>query len=319
MGTGFVPVPEEITHAESEPRLDPMDMSVLAQLVINTLQIGAVYVLFALGLQLIFGVMRIINFAHAEFFTFAALVAAVVMGWAERTLGWPVWLEYLLSTLSSLAAVIAVGLLVYQFVFRRYLRDLVAGFIISLGLVLLFQGGMFEIFGGMPHSMPPLVQGNTSILGARLTNQRLVLCGLSLAITVVLYLLLKRTRLGLALRAMAEDHEAAMLQGIPYRRIALYGFVIGVGLAALAGCLIAPLAVVVPTMGADYLIKAFMIVIVGGLGSLPGAIVASFLIAFVESFVGFVWDLSTATIIMFVVVMILLLIRPQGLFGHVER
>jgi branched-chain amino acid transport system permease protein len=276
-------------------------------------------VLFALGLTLIFGVMRIINFAHAEFFTLAALVVAVAMGWAQGALHWPLWLEYLGSSLAALAVVVVLGTLLYQFAFRRYLRDLVAGFILSLGLVLLLQGAMFEVFGGLPHEMPVLVPGNTRFLGATMTNQRLLLCALSLAITVLLYLMIHRTRLGLGLRAMAEDHEAAMLQGMPYRRIALYGFLIGLVLAAIAGCLVAPLAVVVPTLGADYLIKAFMIVIVGGLGSLPGAVVASFIIAFVESSVGFVWDLSTATIIMFAVVIGLLLVRPQGLFGYAER
>src|SRR5690349_4788921 len=164
-----------------------MHMEVLPQLLINTLQIGSVYVLFALGLTLIFGVMRIINFAHAEFFTLAALVVAVVMGWAERTLHWPVWLEYVGAAIVACAVVVALGVVIYQFGFRHYLRDLVAGFILSLGLVLLLEGGMFEIFGALPHEIPVLVQGNTSIFGATLTNQRLVLCGLSLGVTIVLY------------------------------------------------------------------------------------------------------------------------------------
>lgn len=294
-------------------------MEALPQLFINTLQIGSVYVLFALGLTLIFGVMRIINFAHAEFFTLAALVFAVTLRWAEKSLGWPLWADYLGAAAAAIVVVIVLGMLIYQFAFQRYLRDLVAGFILSLGLVLLLQGAMFDIFGGLPQPMPALLTGNTKIFGATLTDQRLLLCGLSIAITVGLYLMINRTRLGLALRAMAEDHEAAMLQGMPYRRIALFGFLIGVTLAALAGVMIAPLSVVVPTLGADYLIKAFMIVIVGGLGSLPGAILASFVIAFVESLVGFVWDLTTATIIMFAVVIVLLLVRPQGLLGHAER
>lgn len=294
-------------------------MEALPQLLINTLQIGSVYVLFALGLTLIFGTMRIINFAHAEFFTFAALVAAVAMAWAHRTFDGPLVLEYAGASAVAILAVMLLGFLTYQFAFRRYLRDLVAGFIVSLGLVLLLQGALLEVFGGVPHPIPQLIGGKTTLFGATLTNQRLVLCALSLGFTITLYLLINRTRLGLGLRAMAEDHEAAMLQGMPYKRIALAGFLIGVGLAALAGCLIAPLAVVVPTLGADYLIKAFMIVIVGGLGSLPGAIIASFLIALVESVVGFYWDLSTATIIMFTVVIVLLLVRPQGILGHADR
>jgi branched-chain amino acid transport system permease protein len=294
-------------------------MDMLPQLIVNTLQIGSVYVLFALGLTLIFGVMRIINFAHAEFFTLAALVVAVFMRWAKDALELPLWLDYLGASLAASVVVLVLGTLLYQFAFRRYLRDLVAGFILSLGLVLLLQGAMVEVFGGLPQEMPTLIPGNTTVLGATMTNQRLLLCALSLSVTVLLYLMIHRTRLGLCLRAMAEDHEAAMLQGMPYQRIALYGFLIGLVLAALAGCLVAPLSVVVPTLGSEYLIKAFMIVIVGGLGSLPGAVVASFIIAFVESSVGFVWDLTTAAILMFVVVIILLLVRPQGLFGYADR
>lgn len=294
-------------------------MNVLPQLFINTLQIGAVYVLFALGLTLIFGVMRVINFAHGEFFSLAALVTAVFVSGLSARFGFPIWIEYLLSFIGAVAVVVIVAILIYKVGFERYLRDMVAGFIISLGLVLLLQGLYLEIFGGLPRNVPTMIEGSVTILGASLTIQRVIICGLSLVVTVVLFMFVKHTRLGMALRAMAEDHEAAMLQGIAYRRIAFYGFCIGSLLAAIAGCLIAPLTVVVPTMGSGYLIKAFMIVIIGGLGSIPGAIIASFIIALVESVGGYLWDLSTATLIIFALVIVLLLFRPQGLLGHAEK
>ncbi len=110
-----------------------------------------------------------------------------------------------------------------------------------------------------------------------------------------------------------------MLQGIRYKRLALYGFLIGSSLAAIAGGLIAPLQVVLPTMGGELIMKAFMIVIIGGLGSIPGAIVASFLIAALESFGSYFIDLPIVTIGVFVMVAVLLVIRPQGLLGHVVR
>jgi branched-chain amino acid transport system permease protein len=118
------------------------------------------------------------------------------------------------------------------------------------------------------------------------------------------------------LRAVAEDHEAAMLQGMPYRRIALAGFLIGTLLAAVAGALLAPVAVISPSIGSDYLVKGFIAVVIGGLGSIPGAIIGSLLIATIESVGGYYFDPSLATIAMFVIVMAVLLVRPTGLMGH---
>ena len=110
-----------------------------------------------------------------------------------------------------------------------------------------------------------------------------------------------------------------MLQGIRYRSISFYGWLIGVSMAGLAGALIAPLTVSQPAIGGDYLIKAFIIIIIGGLGSIPGAIFGGLLVALIESIFGYYYDLTIATIIMFVLVMVFLLVRPQGLMGHVER
>ncbi len=294
-------------------------MSVLPQLLLNTLQIGAVYVLFALGLTLIFGVMRIINFAHGEFFSLAALLAATVTGQLAGSHGLPLWLSYLIAVLASLATVLVVGFAIYRFGLHRLLRDMVGGFIFSLGLVLLMQGLLFEIFGGQPHNAPSLIDGRVTIFGAAMSTQRLVICIVSLAIAAGLYLFIRRSKLGMGLVAMADDHEAAMLQGVPYKRIALYGFLIGTLLAAIAGCLVAPIGVVVPSIGESYLINGFMIVILGGLGSVPGAIIASFLFAFVHSLIGYFFDLSIASIMIFVAVVAVLILRPEGLTGNVER
>lgn len=294
-----------------------MDLTV--QLIVNTLQIGAVYVLFSLGLTLIFGVMKIVNFAHGEFFTAAALSMSVVVPWFAQALGLSAIPTFALSFCVSVAVVLALGLVVYKFGFERYLRDLIGSFIVSIGFVLLLEGLYLEIFGGAPRTIPPLIQGVANILGAAITWQRLLICFLALAITFGLYLLVTRTKLGLALRAVAEDQEAAMLQGIKYRRVALYGFLIGCGLAGAAGAFMAPLTAITTFMGADFLIKAFIIIIIGGLGSIPGAIIGGFLIAAIESFGSHYFDSSTATIALFVLVIVGLLVRPQGIMGHAER
>lgn len=294
-------------------------MDLYVQLLVNTVQIGAVYVLFSLGLTLIFGVMKIVNFAHGEFFTAAALTVTVVMPIATQHTGLPLWLSYVLAFLAAQAMVLALGYVAYRVGFVRYLNDLVGSFILSIGIVLLLQGLFLDIFGGAPRAVPPIMDGTLTLLGAAITNQRLVIVVIAISVTAMLYWLVHRTRLGLALRAVSEDSEAAMLQGIPLRRTALYGFLIGSLLAASAGALMAPLAAVTTFMGGGFLIKAFIIIIVGGLGSIPGAIVAGVLIALIESVGGYVFDPSTATIAMFVLVMLVLLMRPQGILRHAER
>jgi len=294
-------------------------MDLVAQLVVNTLQIGSVYVLFALGLTLIFGVMQIVNFAHGEFFALAALVVASLMPALSASLGLPLWADFLIALVAAIGAVIILGALTYWIGFERYLRDLVGSFILSVGLILFLQGVLVEIFTATPRPIEPIVPGTISILGGRITAQRLLVIGLAIAFTTMLYLLLQKTKLGKALRAVAQDREAAMLQGIRYRRISFYGWLIGVVMAGLAGALIAPLTVSQPAIGGDYLIKAFIIIIIGGLGSIPGAILGALLVAFIESVFGYYYDLTMATIVMFVIVMIFLLVRPQGLMGHVER
>jgi branched-chain amino acid transport system permease protein len=217
---------------------------------------------------------------------------------------------------------LAVGLLaaaLYFIGFERYLRDLIGSFILSLGLLLLLEGVYLWIFTGAPRVVPKVLPGQVSLAGGAMETQRLVICGLSLVFTVTLFLFVQHSRLGKALRAVAEDREAAMLQGIRYRRTSFYGFMIGSGLAAASGGLMAPLTPITPALGSDYLTKAFIIIIIGGLGSIPGAILGGFLIAAIESMAGYFLDLSYATIAMFALVIGFLLVRPEGLLGYAQR
>ncbi|WP_334129868.1 branched-chain amino acid ABC transporter permease [Sneathiella sp.] len=294
-------------------------MELQVQLLMNTLQIGSVYVLFALGLTLIFGVMKIVNFAHGTFFTAAALIVASVMMWGIGSMEMSVWLSYVLSFALALVAVCIIGFVVYVGGFQYVLKDLNGSFILSIGLLLLLNGTYLIIWGGVPRSIPAVVPGTVTILGASLTMQRLVLMIVAAVITIGLYILVHRTKLGLSLRAVAEDQEAAALQGIPFRRVALYGFLIGATLAACAGALMATVTPVTTVIGDDFLVKAFIIIIIGGLGSVVGAIIGGLLIALIESFGGYYFDPSTATLVMFALVIVLLIVRPQGILGHAEK
>ena len=294
-------------------------MGLIAQLLINTLQIAGVYVLFSLGLTLVFGVMKVINFAHGQFFTLAALLIAAAMPEFTAQFGLPAWLNYFVCFAAALLAVAALAMVLYFVAFERYLRDLIGSFILSVGLLLLLEGIYLWMFSGVPRVVPQLITGQVSVLGGSLETQRLVICSIALACTFGLYQLVQHSKLGKALRAVAEDREAAMLQGIRYRRISFYGFMIGSTRDAISGGLIAPLVAISPSLGNAYLTKAFIIIIIGGLGSIPGAILGGFLIAAIESFAGYFFDLSYATIAMFLLVMIFLLVRPQGMLGHAQR
>lgn len=290
-------------------------MALYAQLFLNTVQIGAVYVLFSLGLTIIFGVMKVVNFAHGELFATAALVVAALVPVGVAHPGLSIFVAYVAGLAAALLGRLAAG--------RRALPP-------GFPPVPARHDRVLHSFAGLSAPAPghpgrAIHRGAAScrqspngvgFLGARVTLQRLVTCAVALALAAVVVGVIKVSKLGMALRAVAEDHEAAMLQGIKYDRIAFLGFLAGANLAAVAGCLIAPLFVVTPFMGADYLVRAFVIVIIGGLGSISGTVLASFVVALLDNLGGYFFDPTTTTIAMFALVMLLLVFRPQGLLGR---
>lgn len=289
-------------------------MQTALQLVVTALQIGSIYVLFSLGLTLIFGVMKIVNFAHGQFFTLSALLVAALVPWFTAQ-GYDITLAYLFSASIGVVASVLLGMLAYQFGFRFFQRDLAGSFILSTGLVLLLEGAFLHYFGGAVRTVPPVIVGNVNIFGVNLTSQRLLLGLVAIVATGAMYWVLSATRFGKAIRAVSIDYEAAMLQGIPYKRIAFQGFAVATFLGAVAGALLAPISVITTVLGSDYLIKGFIAVIIGGLGSVPGAIFGSLFIALIESIGGFYFDPSVANLAIFVLVMIVLLVKPNGLLG----
>jgi branched-chain amino acid transport system permease protein len=294
-------------------------MALFVQLALNTLQAGSVYVLFALGLTLIFGVMGVVNFAHGQFFTLGALLTSVLVPALQAALSIGIATAFVLSSVISIVVVLALAAVVYQYGFRQYLRDMVGSFILSVGMLLFFEGAFLWIFGGVPRVVPNIAPGELRILGAAIELQRLIVCAVAVVIAVSLYAMLGYTRFGRAIRATAEDAGAATLQGVRHKRTQLYGFMTGSFLAAVSGCLIAPIAVITPAVGNDYLVKGFITIIIGGLGSIPGAILGGLTIALLESVVGYYLDGTMATIGMFCLVAVLLLFRPRGMLGHVQH
>jgi branched-chain amino acid transport system permease protein len=294
-------------------------MTITSQLIINGLQIGAVYVVFSLGLTLIFGVMKIINFSHGEFFTLAGLAVATMVPPVQAALGLPNWLTYAICFVVMLGAMCALGFGLFGAVFARFVRDPVGALIMTLGLSMLMQSLFITFFGNAPRRVLALVPGTLLLAGGRISYDRAIVFALAILLTIALWYFLQHTRTGLALRAVAEDREAALLQGMNDRSVMRAGFVIGIMLSALAGGMIAPTTVLSPLIGADYLTKAFIIIIVGGTGSVSGAIIGGLVVGMIESLAGFYLNSTTALIALFVLVSAVLLVRPEGIMGHATR
>ena len=291
------------------------------QVIINAFQSGAVYVIFSLGLTLVFGVMKIVNFAHGEFYTAGAFITYLFLQqWnIAASLGLPPLVAYLITFILAVLIVGAMGYVVELTIFSKFRNDMTSGLIVSLGLSMILQMVFLMIFGGSAQSVTSVFAGTTNIMGGAIANERIAIFFIALTLTIALYYFLKKTKMGKAMRAISQDQEAAEIQGINYNSISRWGFVLGAVLAAIAGVLVAPASVVDPSIGGSYLMKAFIIIILGGMGSIPGCILAGFILGIIESFGTFYFDVAFATTLSFVLVILMLLIRPQGLMGHVSK
>jgi branched-chain amino acid transport system permease protein len=272
---------------------------------------SGVYALLALGFSLIFGVARIVNIAHTAFYMLAAyaLYGLLVIG------GMPL----LLAIPLAVAAVVALSLLCYKLVIEPVRQHESAVLIATIALALIFQESLLVAFGGSFRGIPNAVEGVVSIIGVRVSYQRvivLVVVALTLAAT---WYLLNRTRLGLAIRAAANDQEIANLMGINVGRVAMYTVGISVALAAIAGVVVAPVLVVDPLMWLAPLVTMLAIVVLGGLGSLKGSVIGAFIIGYVEAITVFVVPSGSYLkgAVALSIMVLVLLIRPEGLFGVV--
>jgi branched-chain amino acid transport system permease protein len=284
---------------------------ILAQTVVNGLMVGMIYVLMAIGFTMVFGIMRIVNFAHGEFYMIGAFLFAVLYGSNDVPL--------VLSAVLAIAATALLGLVTERVVFRRFRGNELNGMIASVGIALIIQNSALLIWGSSPRTVPPVVSGVLSVGGVVFPWSRLVVIIGAIVAVVLLNLLVAHTRIGRAMRAVAQDAEIAQVQGIRVEIIFPVAFVLGVSLAAFAGVLMAPVLSVSPFIGLAPTLKAFVIVVIGGLGSVPGAVAGGLLIGLIESFAGTFFSASLAEILQFLVVIAVVLLRPQGLLGRRER
>ncbi len=275
----------------------------------NALVASGFFALTAVGLVLIFGVMGVINFAHGELF----MAGAYTVWYLYSKSGWP----FYLAVVGGLVVVTLIGLLMERTLFRPMRDNPLGGLITSIGVLFILQVIAVKIGGlGLMKHVPPAFPGTVELVeGVTVATQRLVALIVASVLLVFIWFFLTRTKLGWALRATAQDREAAALQGMSINRISILAMGLGAGAAGVAGALMAPLTRVEPYMGHSVIITAFIVTIVGGLGSLSGAILAAVLYAFFHTFVTTFYGGTLATILGLLIMLFVLVIKPTGLMG----
>lgn len=276
---------------------------------LNSLALGGVLFTLAAGFSLIFGLMRIANLSHGAYFMLGAYVGLSVISGGYG---------FGAAILAAGATVALLGGLVERFILRRLAGNALSQVLATLGIAFVIADGSLWLWGGDPRpvSGPALLSGAVRMFGLAFPLYRLSMVAFSILIGIGLWLLLDKTRLGMMIRASVDDMQMAQGIGIPSSRLFTIVFCLGAGLAGVGGVLAAPILSVYPGMDADMLPLALVVVILGGLGSLLGAFLGSFVIGLIYTF-GQVLFPDLAYIILFLPMVIILAIRPRGLFGRI--
>ncbi|GAB4066855.1 branched-chain amino acid ABC transporter permease [Ancylobacter sonchi] len=289
-----------------------MDAELIAMQLFSGVALGAILVMVALGLSIIFGMLGVVNFAHGALFMVGAYAGLYV-----ATLTGSFWWGLLIAPL----AVGAFGMLIERVLIRPlYKRSVDDPLLLTFGLGYVLVESVRIAFGneGMPFPTPPELSGVADLGIGYFPIYRLFVVGVVAVVLVLLWLGLEKTRFGLIVRAGARDPQIMRVLGVDVAKVWLMVFGLGVGLTALGGVLAAPMRSVDPEMGALVLAEAFVVTVIGGMGSLVGAVVAGLLIGIAVSMTA-LFAPEMATIVMFALMALVLLIRPQGLFGKPGR
>jgi branched-chain amino acid transport system permease protein len=273
--------------------------------------LGAQYALLALGFTLIFGILGVVNFAHGGFYMLGGYVAySCVAG-----LGLP----FPLAVLVAMLATAALGWLFELFLIERLIDDHLATLMLSLALYLIISTGVLAIFGPISMEFTFPVTGALRAGPIYVPRENLIVLAVCLAAIAALWLVLFRTDLGRALRALADDRAVGMAQGMRPRLLFPLAFALATGLAGLTGALVTPILALAPGVGDPVLATSFLTVILGGLGSLGGAALAAFIVGIVEAYSSVYLGGSFGALVLFVLVLLLLVFRPTGLLGRTVR
>src|SRR5881296_3323379 len=274
-----------------------MTAALLLQSAIIGVSIGSIYILMALGLTLMFGMMHIINFAHGAVY----MLGAFVIYYAFFQGGVPYFAAFVLA----MVLLGAFGYLIERSVYRPIKGGIEPTLVALLALTTFLQAAGYPVFGQLDKHVPPVFQGTRNVLGVMVSVERLMIIPMAGALVVGLYLFINKTRMGAAMRAIEQDKEAAALQGIDVHAVNGLAFAIGFALAAASGALMAPIFKLDPMMGEQPLLKAFIITILGGL-----------MLGLIDSIVATALGAEPAFLLSFVFIILVLLFKPTGLFGY---
>jgi len=280
-------------------------------ILINGLVTGGMYAILAVGFSLVFGAAKILNMAHTAFYMVAAFLIFIM----TTTLGFP----SLPSIVLAIAIMGIIGIVTYKLCLDRIKEHPVAVMIISVAVAVLFQEVLLIRFGGHFRGIHPFVHGFVELAGIRATYQQVIAIAASLVALLAIWLLLSKTRVGNAIRAVAEDREIANVMGIDVSRICVITMGISAVLAAVAGAVVAPIFMVHPLMWMHPLTIVLAAVVLGGLGSIKGSILGAFIIGFAETAVVFLVPMGAFLrgAVGLSAMVVVLLLRPEGLFGVV--
>jgi branched-chain amino acid transport system permease protein len=283
-------------------------LAVLLPQLLHGLVFGAALGLLALGLTVIFGLLGVMNFAHGELYMLGAYAGIGVIG---------VTGSFWVALVAAPLLVGVVGVITEMTTLRPiYRREPLYGLILTFGLALVFREGVRQLWGGDMRRILPPFPGSTPLLGMTYPNYRLFLLAVSAAVLLAIWLFFTRTRAGIIVRAAVQDAEMLDGLGVNVRRVFTLTFAASGALAALAGLLLAPVFTVYPQMGVEMILLAFIVVILGGMGSLGGSVVAAFIIGVAQSMFSLWMNPQRVAIAIFGIMIVVLIVRPRGLFGR---
>ncbi len=282
----------------------------MPQMIVNGLMLGMSYALIALGLTLIFGIMNIINFAHGQM----VMIGSFIVYYLYGILHW----NFFLTLIICILVLALVGAVFERFLFRRFLRLSLreeSSMLLAIGTALLLENIALISFGEKHRGVPPLNDHIFNIVGIYIPINRIIIFAVSIVLIIALLLFIQRTRYGLAMRALAQDREVTFLMGVDIDKISMMGFAIGASLAGVAGGLLALIFPIFSGSGGTLSIKAFIMIMIGGAGVVPGAIIGGFILGMLESIGYGLIPGSVTYLLILSAVILLLIIRPLGIMG----
>jgi branched-chain amino acid transport system permease protein len=290
-------------------------LTTLLQTLVSGILVGGLYGLFSSGLTLIFGITRVINFAHGDFVTLGMFGAVLLFG----SLG----LNPLIGIVPVAIGSLLLGAVVYKVIVRRTLSikgisavDAQHGqLVLTLALSILISNLLLMLFGPAPRAVQGVLPANYDVFGVYIAEARLVSFGIAVVVFLLLYWALQRTLYGKAIRATVDDRDMASMVGIDPNRVYAVSFSVGTMLTGIAGCVLATYYPVTPTTGGGFLIIAFVTVVMGGLGNVTGAFVAGLLVGVIQQLTAVYVAVDLQDVGLFLVFVLVLVFRPQGIFG----